>query len=115
MEMHTDVPHAGLGYQFLGSKTNSRLKAIAFGRSHRKAVGGQRLRLEAVASRWYRLDKPTKVTNSRLRPGHRFLVGGHRKAVGGQHLKLEAVTSRWWVVCTSKTKVTAISKVGGRR
>ena len=68
MEMHTDVPHAGLGYQFLGSKTNSRLKAIAFGRSHRKAVGGQRLRLEAVASRWYRLDKPTKVTNSRLRP-----------------------------------------------
>ena len=31
--MRTDVnavPHAGLGYQFLGTRTNSRLKAIAF-------------------------------------------------------------------------------------
>ena len=42
MEMHTDVnavPHAGLGSQFLGSRTNSKLKAMAF-------------RLEVIGSRW---------------------------------------------------------------
>ena len=65
-------------------------------RGQRKAIGGQDLRFEAVASRWWTIGTSTTEMTSRwLYTGHRFLVGGLRKAVGAQLLRLEAVASRW--------------------